>query len=72
MKALLGSEADFDKFLDQDGSVKTDAQYTRKKVALEETDDVTSTKGDEVEVLKTQKEDKEKHKLQNLPSEIFF
>ena len=29
-----------------------------KKVALEETDDVTSTKGDEVEVLKTQKEDK--------------
>ena len=57
--ALLGSEADFDKFLDQDGSVKTDAQYTpEKKVALEETDDVTDTKGDEVKVLKTQPEDK--------------
>ncbi|RCK57634.1 hypothetical protein Cantr_06963 [Candida viswanathii] len=29
--ALLGSEADFDKFLEQDGSVKTDATYTAKE-----------------------------------------
>lgn len=66
--ALLGSEADFDKFLDQDGSVKTDAQYTpEKKVALEETDDVTSTKGDEVEVLKTQKEDKKAQVAESSP-----
>lgn len=63
--ALLGSEADFDKFLDQDGGVKTDAQFTpEKKVTLEETNDVTDTKGNEDEVLKILPEKKQVQDVQ--------